>query len=176
MPPPTHRRPVTSRARGMSSTPPTWCSAGWPVQTANLLRGKNKPTTPPTSTVVTHHHHQRRQGRPDQRQGRHQEELPAPGHPGGLTVRTTAELLASHPERVVEKPSRACIPKNKLSDAIASKLKVYAGPEPSPRGPAPRALRDQAGGPVSNETNDAVENIEDVVEQAEDGYDAGGRR
>ena len=98
------------------------------VQTANLLRGKNKPTYAPTSTVVTSSSSSTpTRSLPDQRQGRHQEELPAPGHPGGLTVRTTAELLASAPRARRGESRQGMLPKNKLSDAIASKLKVYAG-------------------------------------------------
>ena len=50
------------------------------------------------------------------------------GHPGGLKSRTTAELLESHPERVVEKAIKGMLPSNKLGRAVASKLKVYAGP------------------------------------------------
>ena len=34
-------------ARGTSSTPLTWCSAGLPAQAAKLLRGKHKPTFAP---------------------------------------------------------------------------------------------------------------------------------
>ncbi|HMS74315.1 50S ribosomal protein L13 [Gordonia sp. (in: high G+C Gram-positive bacteria)] len=99
------------------------------VQTANLLRGKNKPTYAPNVDggdfviIINADKVALTNGKADTKKNyRHS------GHPGGLTVRTTAELLASHPERVVEKAVKGMLPKNKLSDAIASKLKVYAGP------------------------------------------------
>lgn len=50
------------------------------------------------------------------------------GHPGGLKSRTTAELLETFPERVIEKAIKGMLPSNKLGRAMASKLKVYAGP------------------------------------------------
>ena len=43
-------------------------------------------------------------------------------------MQTTAELLESHPERVVEKAITGMLPHTKLGRAMASKLKVYAGP------------------------------------------------
>lgn len=99
------------------------------VQSANLLRGKHKPTYAPhvdggdfviiinaEKVALTSNKAERKLNY------RHS------GHPGGLTVRTTAELLDSHPERVLEKAIKGMLPKNKLGNAIASKLKVYAGP------------------------------------------------
>ena len=55
---------------------------------------------------------------------------PAP-QPDELTDRLDelAEMLESHPDRVVEKAIKGMLPKNKLGNAIASKLKVYAGAE-----------------------------------------------
>ncbi|MGZ8179202.1 50S ribosomal protein L13 [Williamsia sp. SKLECPSW1] len=100
------------------------------VQTANLLRGKHKPTYAPhmdggdfviiinadkvavTSNKAERTFHYRHSG-----------------HPGGLTKRTTAELLATRPERVIEKAVNGMLPKNKLGRAMISKLKVYAGPD-----------------------------------------------
>ena len=41
----------------------------------------------------------------------------------------TAELLAKHPERVVEKAVRGMLPKNSLGRNMLRKLKVYAGPD-----------------------------------------------
>ncbi|MDV8020370.1 50S ribosomal protein L13 [Rhodococcus sp. IEGM 1330] len=99
------------------------------VQAATLLRGKHKPTYAPNvdggDFVVIinaekvaisgnkldgkfHHHHS--------------------GHPGGLKSRSTRQVLESNPDRLVEKAVVGMIPKNKLGSVIASKLKVYAGP------------------------------------------------
>lgn len=51
------------------------------------------------------------------------------GYPGGLRAIPYSELLAKHPERVIEKAVRGMIPKNALGRQQLAKLKVYAGPE-----------------------------------------------
>jgi len=51
------------------------------------------------------------------------------GYPGGLTSVAYGELLAKHPERVVEKAVKGMLPKNSLGRQMLRKLKVYAGPE-----------------------------------------------
>ncbi len=62
------------------------------------------------------------------------------GYPGGLRSTTAGELLAKHPERLVEKAVRGMLPKNRLGRQMYRKLKVYAGPrhkheaqQPQPR-------------------------------------------
>ena len=64
------------------------------------------------------------------------------GYPGGLTATTFGELLATHPERVVEKAIRGMLPKNRLGRAMGRKLKVYAGAEHphAGQGPVPLAI------------------------------------
>ncbi|MGW0037105.1 50S ribosomal protein L13 [Gordonia desulfuricans] len=99
------------------------------VQSANLLRGKHKPTYAPhmdggdfvviinaEKVALTNNKAQTKLNY------RHS------GHPGGLKAQTTAELLESHPERVLEKAIKGMLPHTKLGRAMASKLKVYAGP------------------------------------------------
>jgi large subunit ribosomal protein L13 len=51
------------------------------------------------------------------------------GYPGGLRRVPYAELLASRPERAVEKAVKGMLPKGTLGRAQLSKLKVYAGPD-----------------------------------------------
>jgi large subunit ribosomal protein L13 len=51
------------------------------------------------------------------------------GFPGGLTSTVYGELLEKHPTRAVEKAIKGMLPKNRLGREMASKLKVYAGPE-----------------------------------------------
>jgi large subunit ribosomal protein L13 len=51
------------------------------------------------------------------------------GYPGGLRAVTYGDLLATRPERAVEKAVRGMLPKNSLSNTQMSKLKVYAGAE-----------------------------------------------
>ncbi|MHB9031438.1 MAG: 50S ribosomal protein L13 [Anaerolineae bacterium] len=49
-------------------------------------------------------------------------------YPGGLKSIDLAQLLAQHPERVIENAVRGMMPKNKLGKAMIKKLKVYAAP------------------------------------------------
>ncbi|MCW2897010.1 MAG: large subunit ribosomal protein [Trebonia sp.] len=50
------------------------------------------------------------------------------GYPGGLRAISYGDLMAKHPERVVEKAVKGMLPKNSLGRKTLSKLKVYAGP------------------------------------------------
>ncbi len=50
------------------------------------------------------------------------------GYPGGLTSTSYADVLATRPERIVEKAVKGMIPHNSLGRQVMSKLKVYAGP------------------------------------------------
>ncbi len=51
------------------------------------------------------------------------------GYPGGLRAVSYANLMASNPERAVEKAVRGMLPKNTLGRQTLRKLKVYAGPD-----------------------------------------------
>ena len=51
------------------------------------------------------------------------------GYPGGLKRVPYTELLAKRPERAIEKAVTGMLPHTTLGRAMASKLKVYAGPE-----------------------------------------------
>lgn len=51
------------------------------------------------------------------------------GYPGGIRSTTAGQLLAKHPERLVEKAVRGMLPKNRLGRQMYRKLKVYGGPE-----------------------------------------------
>ena len=51
------------------------------------------------------------------------------GFPGGLRSTVYGELIEKHPTRLVEKAIKGMLPKNRLGAQVASKLKVYAGPE-----------------------------------------------
>src|SRR5262249_33375458 len=50
-------------------------------------------------------------------------------YPGGLRQTTASEMIAKHPERVIELAIKGMLPKNKLGKAMAKKLKVYADAE-----------------------------------------------
>ena len=49
-------------------------------------------------------------------------------YPGGLTARNYELLMEKFPTRAVEKAVKGMLPKNSLGKQMASKLKVYAGP------------------------------------------------
>ena len=100
------------------------------VQAANLLRGKNKPTYAPNVdggdfvVIINADKVALTNGKADKKFAyRHS------GHPGGLTAVSYRELLATRPERAVEKAIKGMLPSNKLGRSMASKLKVYAGAE-----------------------------------------------
>lgn len=51
------------------------------------------------------------------------------GYPGGIKAETFESLRERRPEAIVERAVRGMLPKNKLGRKMASKLKVYAGPD-----------------------------------------------
>ncbi|WPU93935.1 50S ribosomal protein L13 [Mucilaginibacter sabulilitoris] len=51
------------------------------------------------------------------------------GYPGGQRFISPKELMAKHPERVIEKAVRGMLPKNRLGKALFGNLYVYAGSE-----------------------------------------------
>ena len=61
------------------------------------------------------------------------------GYPGGLRAVSYASLMATHPERAVEKAVRGMLPKNALGRKTLRKLKVYAGPDHPHEAQQPKA-------------------------------------
>ena len=51
------------------------------------------------------------------------------GYIGGLKTITADKLIASHPERVIERAVKGMLPKGRLGRDLNKKLKVYAGAE-----------------------------------------------
>ncbi|MEM6459271.1 MAG: 50S ribosomal protein L13 [Planctomycetota bacterium] len=51
------------------------------------------------------------------------------GHPSGRKLRSYRQVLATHPERLIEESVRRMLPKNRLGSALLKKLNVYAGEE-----------------------------------------------
>lgn len=47
--------------------------------------------------------------------------------PGGLKETKAKDMLAKHPERILEEAVKGMLPKTKLGKAMVKKLKVYAG-------------------------------------------------
>ena len=98
------------------------------TEIANRLRGKHKPEFTPhvdtgdyvvvinaekievtgnKTTDKLYHHHS--------------------GYPGGIKSISFDKLQVKSPEMIIEKAVKGMMPKNKLSRAMLSKLKVYAG-------------------------------------------------
>ena len=62
------------------------------------------------------------------------------GYPGGQRFISPKELMAKHPERVVEKAVRGMLPKNRLGRALFGNLHVYAGGEHPHAAQNPKAI------------------------------------
>ena len=97
---------------------------------AELLRGKHKPIFAPhvdtgDFVIVVNADKVALSGSKlqDKKAYRHS------GYPGGLSAVSYADLMAKHPERVVEKAVKWMLPKNSLGRQTLGKLKVYAGPD-----------------------------------------------
>ncbi len=99
------------------------------TEIATILRGKNKPEYTPHMdmgdfVVVVNADKVVLTGRKEQQKlyRRHT------GYPSGLREVPYERMMATHPERVLEKAVRGMLPKNSLGRAMFRKLKVYAGP------------------------------------------------
>lgn len=97
---------------------------------ARRLRGKHKPEFTPHAdvgdyVVVINAEKVRVTGKKmqDKLYWRHT------GYPGGIKSTNLSDLLAKHPERVVEKAVKGMLPRGPLGYAQYGKLKVYAGAE-----------------------------------------------
>ena len=50
-------------------------------------------------------------------------------YPGGVRRERAEEVLAKHPTRLVREAVEGMLPKNRLGRRLATKLKIYAGPD-----------------------------------------------
>ncbi len=98
-------------------------------EVARLLRGKHKPIYAPwldtgDYVVVINAEKVRVTGKKakQKRYYRHS------GYPGGIKSITFADLIKTHPTRVIEHAVKGMLPKGPLGRAMLKKLKVYAGP------------------------------------------------
>jgi len=62
------------------------------------------------------------------------------GYPGGLRTRTLREQLDRQPAEVLRKAVKGMLPRNRLSRAQLTKLKIYAGPVHPHEAQAPKPL------------------------------------
>jgi large subunit ribosomal protein L13 len=100
------------------------------TRTANLLRGKGKPSFTPhvdcgDFVIVINAAKVKLTGKKESDKIYHHHT----GFPGGVRSIRAEELRARHPERLIELAVGGMLPKNRLSRALATKLKVYAGAE-----------------------------------------------
>ena len=47
------------------------------------------------------------------------------GYPGGIKSQSFNDLIASYPDRIITSAVKGMLPKNKLSNSVIKKLKVY---------------------------------------------------
>lgn len=99
------------------------------TQIAQVLRGKHKPTfTPHLNSgdfviVVNAAKIQVTGKRLDQKMYyRHSQ------YPGGLKTESLRQVLAKHPDRVIQHAVKGMLPHNRLGDDMMDRLKVYGGP------------------------------------------------
>lgn len=108
---------------------------------AQVLRGKHKPMFAPhldvgDYVIVVNAAQVRLTGEKHEQKFWHRHS----GYPGGLKSVPFARLLAETPEKAVEKAIRGMLPKNKLGRQMATKLKVYAGPQHPHEAQQPKRL------------------------------------
>ncbi len=111
------------------------------TEIASRLRGKHKPIYTPhvdcgDYIIVVNAEKIRLTGnKVNQKVYRHHT-----GYMGGLRERSYKEMLAKHPERIIEKAVKGMLPKNSLGRQMYTKLKVYAGPEHNHAAQKPEVL------------------------------------
>jgi large subunit ribosomal protein L13 len=99
------------------------------VQTANLLRGKHKPTFAPHMdmgdfVIVINAEKVALTGDKATKKLSYRHS----GYPGGLTATPIGQLLEKDARKAIENAVWGMLPKNKLGRQVLKKLKVYAGP------------------------------------------------
>jgi len=62
------------------------------------------------------------------------------GYPGGLRSVNFEKLIATHPERVIQKAVKGMLPKNRLGRQLNRRLFIYAGPDHPHKAQQPEAL------------------------------------
>jgi len=98
------------------------------AQVADILRGKNKPIYTPHMdagdfVVVINAEKVRVTGKKETEK----EFMSYSGWKGGEKYKTVEQVRATQPEKLILHAVKGMIPKNRLGDALLTKLKVYAG-------------------------------------------------
>lgn len=111
------------------------------AQAAHLLRGKTSPDFTPHADhrdgiIIVNAGKVRLTGRKlDEKLYRHYT-----GYPGGLREISARQVLAKKPERLVRDAILGMLPKTRLGDRLARRLKVYAGPTHPHQAQSPEQL------------------------------------
>ena len=111
------------------------------VKIANILSGKNNSRYTPNAdlgdfVVVVNAEKVKVTGnKPKQKNYYHHS-----GYPGGLKVENFEKMQDDSPEKIIKKAVKGMLPKNKLSNKIIKKLKVYSGSEHPHVGQQPEEL------------------------------------
>lgn len=97
--------------------------------TANLLRGKNKPSFAPNAdsgnhVIILNADKIALTGKKLSKNLYHYS-----GYPGGMRAETYADLLKKNPERIIRTAVKGMLPKNRLSNVQITRLHVYTGTE-----------------------------------------------
>jgi large subunit ribosomal protein L13 len=100
------------------------------TQVATVLKGKHKPIYSPhldtgDHVIVINAGQVSLTGR----KGQDKQFFHHTMYPGGGSWTSIQEVMAKHPERVVQRAIRGMLPRTKLGRAMIKKLKVYAGAE-----------------------------------------------
>jgi large subunit ribosomal protein L13 len=100
------------------------------TEAANLLRGKGKASFTPhvdcgDFVVIVNAEQVKLTGPKDRTKVYYRHS----GFPGGIRSQTAEKLRAAHPERLLRIAVTGMLPKNRLGRRLATKLKIYAGPE-----------------------------------------------
>lgn len=99
-------------------------------EAAKLLRGKGKPGFTPhvdcgDFVVIVNAEQVKLTGPKEQTKIYYRHS----GFPGGIRAQSAERLRAAHPDRLLRLAVTGMLPKNRLGRRLATKLKVYAGPD-----------------------------------------------
>jgi len=111
------------------------------VKVATILMGKHKPTYTPhvdTGDYVVVVNAEKVKMAP--RRGEQKEYDYYTHFPGGYKVVSFEDMMAKHPERVIQLAVKRMLPKNKLGTAMLKKMKVYRGPEHNQQAQQPEKI------------------------------------
>lgn len=111
------------------------------AKAATIIRGKHKPIfTPNMDTgdfvIVVNAEKVKLTGKREQMKTYFTHSM----YPGGVKVKTFAELREKKPAYIITQAVKGMLPKNRLGRQLLKKLKVYAGPEHPHSAQKPEAL------------------------------------